>query len=658
MDGDFKTFNLRRNKKATSPNRIFCYDTETNPVDGVEVLFLWRAVLVLRHERQPKRDRETLYSGDTADELADAIEEESRKSDTLWVFSHNDNFDLAVTRLPLILYSRGWIITKNALAAGSPWCFLAKGTHRIRIVDSFSVFRCSVKHLSYFVDVDKLDLPAVGSSYESWSARCTNDAMIIARALEIAMDWWDENELGNWSVSGPATGWNAMLHGERAAQTVIQQDDNARKWERDSISGGRREAFKTGNMGEGIYANLDFVSAHATICAAKHLPRKRLRKFDRLPLNARELNLPDYDVIADCIIKESTLEYSVRTDGGIFYPGGRFSTRLCGPEIREGIRNGSIESIGEGYLYRTGPTMKLWGEWILGALDATNPTVPDAAKIMVKGWSRSVPGKWAGRTGRVVIEMPCDFDGWSIEEGFMHPSGIPCITTTMCGRRTVTVKDQEGNDSFPAVLSFIQSWCRLELFHVLSLFDPYVIQCNTDGCIIDVKRFIDDKRPYGNPEKWDEKEYQSQIERYVIENSDKWQPLTLRVKKYAHSVSVLGAQHIVFGGERKFSGIPQNAESIGKGKFRYTAWPSLKTQIRKGDTGGYVTTRRTADLKNIAINRWKTESGDTFPVTMTIDSEGGNRIIVPSPAFHDGEEVLPAQFQHVELAKAMRSEYA
>ncbi len=655
MDDEIRTFGLRKNHRVSTPHRLFCYDTETKSEGGTEMLRLWKAVLVLRHGRQDKRDRETFYGGKTVTELVNVIEEESRKSDTLWVFSHNANFDLAVTQLPLILCDRGWQITKNALFSGSPWAFLSKGTHKIRLLDSFSYFPTTVKQLGRMVAVEKKPLPGAGDSDASWEARCANDALIIARALTEAMDWWDANQLGNWSVTGPSTGWNAMLHMPRPAQTVIQQDNKARKWERGSVSGGRREAFRMGRLSEGLYVNLDFVSAHATICAAKHLPRKRIRKFRHLPLNASELRLPDYDIIADCLIQESNKEYAVKTEYGVLYPAGNFRTRICGPEIREGIKNGTVKSIEEGYLYKTGPTMQTWGEWILNLLKKGTEDVPNVVHAMAKGWSRSVPGKWAGRTSRVISDLPCSVSGWHVEDGFLHPNNTPCTTITMGGHQIILIQDQEADDSFPAVLSFIQSWCRLELFHVLEYFQPYVVQCNTDGCVVDIKSYINSHYPESKSENWSENHYREKCNEIIENNKWRWAPLTLRPKKYFHFVTILGAQHTILGADKKLAGIPKSAKYLGDSKFEFEAWPSLKSQVRKEGNKGYIIEKRLADLKHVGINRWRTDGEETIPVTMTLNEMEENEIVIPGEAFHNGAGILPARYQNEGLAKVMRS---
>ncbi len=657
MDNNgINTFSLRRNERETSPHKMLCYDTETKTVDGVEQLFMWRAVLVLRHDHYPKRPRESFYGGDTAEELADMVEKECVGHDTLWIYSHNENFDLTTTRLPLILTERGWEITKNAFISSTPWGMLSKGDHKIRIVDSFSIFPTSVKALSLLVGVKKEDLPPQDGPYESWAQRCNNDALIIARALESAMNWWDNNGLGNWSVTGPSTGWNVMLHMKRRAQTVIQQDDKARKWERGAISGGRREAFKVGRQIPSLFCNLDFHSAHASVCATCHLPLKRLRRFDSLPIDAPELHSVCVDIIADCVIKGDSRHYAVRTGSGMIYPAGRFKTRLCGPEIREAKARGELESIGEGYAYKMGPSMRNWGLWILELLDSTDGTVPEVVKVMAKAWSRSVPGKWAGRTSRVVLERPYPSHDWKISEGFSMPGRIPMTTIIMGGKEIMVIKDVESDESFPAVLAFIQAYCRVCLNHVIDGTEKYAVQCNTDGCVINVKEMLNDRLGSEATKDWTDAEYRDATRKYIEENSSKWKPLLLRDKKFIHYVDVLGAQHIILDSTKKMAGIPHDAKCVGDEVYRFTVWPSLSSQIKKGSPNGYRNEVREISLKHVPISRWRTGERDTIPVTMTIDAMGNNKIIVPWEQIHNVLQLWPNGEQHPLLAKALAQE--
>lgn len=648
-----KTFSLRHNKRVSSPHRFVSFDTETILIGGIERLRLWSVVFVSRRDNDPENPDEAVFSGKTAEQLCQLIESLAQSQETLWVYAHNDNFDITVTRLPLLLTSRGWKMTKNALVSSSPWAFFAKDGHHIRLVDSFSIFPVSVKRLSSAVTVSKIPLPKQSDDDYRWQRRCDNDAMIVARALEQAFNWWDKNALGNWSVTGPSTGWNVMLHMPRTSQTTINTDLERKKFERGSISGGRREAFKLGVQPLDLYVNLDFVSAHATICATKMLPIKTMRKFKALSPDDKIFKTKSYDVIADCLIKSNSRHYAVKTTDGIFYPAGKFRTRLTGPEIRECLNNNELISIGPGYVYRMGNSMAYWGSWILQLIHYDRDNTPPAVYFMAKGWSRAVPGKWAGKTGKVIKEFKSHDTSWTIRDGFLEPGHKKICTFTMNGKGQIIEQDLESEESFPAVLAFIQGYCRIFISRVIDLFEPGLVQCNTDGCVMNVRTALKYATKRSDIDGMKEPELIRVLNHVLEENKYRWEPLVLRPKKYIHRVEILGAQHLILDSDKKFSGIPKNAKVTKEGKFNFLAWPSLKSQIKAGSDKGYKTLQRTVDLSNIPVAGWKTDTRGILPVTMALGPDNNNEIIIPWENLHNGITLLPPNKQHPLLGKTM-----
>lgn len=621
-------------------------DTETThrQVDDDEVhsMRLWAAQTRRRGDKHPSRPRREKARGHTASELADWLETQAKSTPPVWVYCHNLSFDLATTRIVLHLVERGWTLGSHNLASDAPWALLRRGSRTIRLADSWSVLPEPLEAIGEKIGVRKPPLPQQDDSDDAWFARCEADVEITITALVQVMDWWDEHRLGHWSVTGPRTGYNAMRHrcvrrdgydpgflqqgpGKPWVQlgdghVVIDPDPEARAFERDTLYQGRREAWKVGILPRGMYAELDMQRAHLTVARLLPLPCRRGNAFDWLPVDSQFIGHESVSMIADCVVKTDTPRYPVRTRAGIIHPVGRFATRLAGPEIAEARDRGELVEVGKGYFYRLSYHMQPWALWAESVLADDGGVHPPAARIAVKGWSRSVPGTWAARTSRVVMEGSSPVQGWYAEPGIDAETRQASMIVHMAGRMQMMLRDVESDDSFPAVLSFIQSHVRVALSRAIDRIpDHRMVTCSTDSLLVDTSGWSP-QDSYGRRRGELGDAATADGRALALWLAGDVAPFTLTVKQTAADVRVLSPQHVRMDGKRRYSGVSKGAEEPERDQFRFLTWPKLGTQMRTGAGEGYVRQLRTLNLSAMTVPRFMYECGCTAaPVMRTLE---------------------------------------
>lgn len=657
MNRPAKVHWLRENHQERSPHRVLVVDTETSPLDPDQperqVLRLWCARLERRRGVDPGKARLTDYAGTSADELAALIDGLARSDHALWLFTHNLNFDLAVTELPVRLVELGWRVTESALTTDSPWCRMAKGSRRLAIADTFSWLPTSLEKIGQLIGKRKLRLPDAADPEAAWLARCRRDVLITHLALAQVMDWWDAGHYGNWSITGPATGWSSYRHRRPAPKVLVDPDPEARELEARAISGGRRQANHIGRLPTGLYADLDLATAHLTVMAECRLPFRRVRSFDSLPLDDGHLRAVALDILAECEVETRVPRYPWNSGAGIFYPVGRFSTVLAGPELRDAARRGELRRIGHGYVYGMAPHMADWARWCASLLAIETPDIPPAVRLMAKHWTRSVPGKWAGHASEVVERVPDPRPGWHLEHGFLSDGRRPASFLLVGGERWTVVSDQWADDAFPAVLAWVQSYTRVAMGRIMDALGPAVVTGNTDGALVDVDRALtlDGLRaPRGGASPT--RKLQA-LDAYCVGLDPELAPFMVRVKAAASSVTVISPQHLILDRKRRLSGIPQRAQTLGKGRYRFTQWPKLKVQLQRELPVGYTTQRRTVDLSAVPVAGWLWANGDVTPIELD-----GERIVPLldthlSAQLDPAHRLAPRQRQHPLLRRAI-----
>jgi hypothetical protein len=648
---------LRENAGERSPRRLLVLDTEAEAEQEgpreLQVMRLWAGRL---GQREPETGAAEIISeawGTSRQELAEYVLECLSSKTTTWCFTHNLSYDLVTTNLVVELLSRGFRMGQHNLASEAPWGLLRKGSKALRLADSASYLPVPVWKLGQALGLGKPALPEPGADDLRWLERCQADLDITWRALLRLMAEWDRLRLGWWSLTGPATAWNSMLHlapkryrRRRRARSsasphdarvpttavpVIDPSPEARAFEREAIFSGRRDLWRWGALEPGPYAYLDFRSAHLLICAYHNLPDRRLRGFGGLELGDPRLRSQVKSLLADCVVRCSEPRYPLRWKGTVLHPVGLFQTRLCGPEIAEALERGELCSVGAGYFYRLGQHMQPWAQWAYQQLNDPDQECDPILAVFLKGASRSVPGRWAMQVSAEGACGPSHRRDWWLERStFGQPPRRGAILH-LAGEWLEIIRGQEWEESFPAVLAHIQAWVRLYLNRALAAVgEQNVLQVNTDALLLPERRLAGLGGEDANPGQ----SISPDLVRLGVEAiSRQTYPLELRIKATAQEVELLSPQHLKLDGQRLYSGVPAGPETreLKPNVFQFWTWPKLAGQLEKGDPRGYVRQLRTVNLSGLPVNRWAYEDGCCEPVEAAWAPATGNRLLPPAP---------------------------
>lgn len=602
---------------------------ELTEAGELHTLRLWAARLVVRRTKHGGGVGQADGWGYDSAELADQIDIWTQGQRTLWLYAHNLSFDLSVTRLPAELAGRGWKVTAHAVSSDAPWLRMRRGTCVLTMCDSWGWLRTELAAIGADIGVPKLPLPDWDDPDSEWLTRCQGDVDILARAMCELMDWWDREQLGSWTLTGSAGGWNTWRHKTTDPLPLIVPDELQTAADRQAIYGGRREAFRHGTLSGGPWVLLDFVAAYPTIAAHFPLPAARQGNFDSLPLDTSLLCGDQYGVIAECVVRLQAPRYPVRVRGRVVYPIGEFRTVLAGPELAEARSRGELVSIGPGWLHKLSPHMRQWARWVLDCSDATKSAVPPVCRRAVKHWGRAVIGKTAAKGWQTRPLETLGGTGWDYRPAWNAELQAASHLIDICGVAAEVISTGDGDNAYPAILAWVESWTRVYLARLMDDIGPeHVITCDTDGLIVERPYWLDDDFP-----------------------PDTIGPLRFRPKNTYSEIRVIGPQHVITPGDRKLAGIPSSAEPNDAGELVALLWPKLASQMsmRPGTTEpGYLRPWASYTLPESTVSGHVTRSGLVTPLRATICRDGGTHVLaVPDAA----EGQFPPELQSRHLAE-------
>lgn len=628
---------LRPNESVRVPSAYMVLDTETTQTVGedqtLHQLRLWCARRRRRDAKCPPAKRMLEWSGHTATELAQCCEDASAGCPNLWVYCHNLSFDLAASYLPVVLCDRGWEVTQFAVTGDSPWLRLKRGRRRLTLVDSWGWLRKPLESIGEDVGISKPELPQDDDSEDAWWRRCWGDVNILDAALTELMDWWERNELGIWSLTGSATGWNAMRHRSGLQRILVRPDPVDIAEDRLAIYGGRRDTWWIGPAHAGSWVDWDFRSAYATVAANLLLPRGRALPFDSLPVDSPWIGGNNKGVIARVRVRPRTPRYPVRWHGEVFYPVGEFWTWLADPEIVEARERGELLEVGPGHVHWLGDAMQGWARWLLAVDDGTAEDAPPMARLAAHHWGRAVIGKWAQHGFDTERVGPAPVPGWALQEGIISGTRDRAAMIDIGGQRWNMRAGRDGDNAYPAILAWVESATRLRLGRVIDAARPFTLtQCDTDGLILAAGGM-----------------------RSLEAVNALTAPLVLRRKRSIQRLGMWGPQHLETDGRRRFSGLSARAVEQDPGRFIHRGWPKLAWQMSHGDPAGYVQADQTWLLQGPYVHRWVLESGATLPPYACPEGPSGCELMPFSYGRADNLAVELAPGQHPLLAPLLTS---
>lgn len=591
---------LRPNHREWTPPQVICIDAESRAERAAEAevhsLRLWSAQLDVRRARRDTQLGTVTSWGRTAAQLADQVDIWCAGQTVMWLYAHNLSFDLAVTRLPDALAALGWVLADHAVASDTPWLRLKKGRCVLTMADSWGWLRAPLEAVAADVGMVKPGLPGWDHSEQAWRQRCEADTAILAAAMLQLMAWWDAAGLGNWALTGSAGGWNVMRHMMPPRSMLIVPGEDQAAADRAAVYGGRRQAFRHGEQSGGPWALADFERAYTVIARDHPLPVRRRGNFPRLELDSPLVCGERYAIIAEVELETDVPRWPLRAGGRVAYPAGRFITTLAGPEIAEARRLGCLRAIGPGYLHELGTPLQPWATWCLERQSAPDDQVPAVAKRALKHWGRAVPGKFAQHGWEKRDLGEASGGGWHYEPIWDAGRSVSGHLIEIGGRATEVVQTNAGDNAYPAVLAFIESWTRVYLSRVIdAIGQDRVVSCDTDGLIV------------ADAGGWE-----------AAAAAADTGPLLLRHKATWAQLQVWGPQHYQSEEVRRLAGIPRTARPTPDGDLEAVLWPKLAWQMGQHGAQGYIRPVQRYKVAESYVTGWVLEDGAVAPLEARI----------------------------------------
>jgi hypothetical protein len=518
------------------------------------------------------------------------------KSGRTILWAHNLGYDVRITQAFDILPELGWRLTAHNIGKNSVWLEWKKDDKTLLMADSVTVYGQKLQKIGAYFGLGQVPIPDDRDSDAGWLARCRQDVVILQTAMLAYLKWIEDEDMGNWRLTGAAQSWATFRHKFLTHKLVIHDDEEALKAERRAMWAGRCEAYWHGELKGQVVHEWDFTQAYARIARDNPVPVRLLGPMPPGYDWRRIVDSSKSALLAEVRITTDLPVVPCESDGRILWPVGTFTTTLWDVEIKAALDAGATVDVERGWLYHMEPALKAWGEWIIGRLEAPDNDCPTWQKVILKHQSRALIGY-----------MAMTHNTWE-EFATVDDSRVQRSTMIDLDKGTSQDMIQVGHDvwidggrvespnSMPMVTGYVQAVSRVHLWKILNkLPEGAALYVDTDSLLCT-----------------------DSFSRVVAEVAHGLGFDGFRLKRSWDGFTIRGPRQLITGQLIRVSGVPRDAHQIDKMHLVGEVWDSLPGSIQRGDVGSVVIRDRTWTIPGVDNRRTSNGFGWTAPVRVGV----------------------------------------
>lgn len=276
--------------------------------------------------------------------------------------------------------------------------------------------------------------------------------------------------------------FRSVFHG---TPTLCHTERRATALERFGLYGGRCEPFRLGRI-DGNCHMYDFRSLYAYLYSTEMVPIRLAAVYGPSEIPEISFADPSQWLIAKVDIETEEPEYPYRDIHAVIYPVGRFTTVLCGPELRRAIAASHVIRVRSAARYEADSALAGYAKALYGIRQRADAGENQPLAQWAKRIMNCLHGKFA-QVDRKWLECPNAECAW--EWGEWHhrlASGEFQRRRVVAGAITKEVIGGFSHGTVPAIACAIASAGRDRLLAAIHAAGwEHVHYCDTDAIIVD-----------------------------------------------------------------------------------------------------------------------------------------------------------------------------
>ncbi len=556
---------LKPNKSKVFPRNWLFFDCESRiedlPGGGQNHTFRLVVGNYHRDSRLGNRKQDKWYYGQNAKAFwlwVLSVCEHDRK---LVCIAYNLPYDIRIAKVFPIFAKFGYIQTAIYVSGKVTIIGLKKGRHRIVFIDAMNYFDGKLDSWGRLFDLEKIDVDFRNVTTEKLFEHCRRDVEMLRCLWDSWRVFCRLHNLGHFAPTRASQALGAFTHRFMTRRIFIHACPDVLALERESYCGGRVEAYRIGDCGNGPFYKLDVNSMYPFIMRTLAVPVRYLglrqgpRICDILKWRRK------YGFVGQVDIKTDTPVYPVRDMGRLIFPTGRFTVTLAGPELFRAIDRGDVVAIRQVAIYEKAIIFRSFINYFYKLRQKYKDQGNRIYEQMVKYIMNSLYGKFGqySEQWKTVVNIFGQEDG--THEFHDLDTGEIRTIMILAGQRWDLLGRREACNGFPAISAYITSAARLMLWDIMCQAGRQnVFYCDTDAVMVNRAG-----------------------RRRLVVRIDPRKLGQLKQEYRSEQLLIRGLKDYRTDHETKIKGIRPDAKLLAKNTYRHIQWEGLRGAFSKGN---------------------------------------------------------------------------
>lgn len=575
-------------KTTSCPTNLLFFDTETqsrlNPKDlGSNYQWLWFGYAIAGRYENGIWNREKIVRFTTSDHFWDFVGSRANPKHPLYLFAHNLPFDLTILNFWECSYFKNAQVRFTIFEDPPTVISLELNNCVYNFVDTLNYWRVSLKDLGNSIGLEKGEMPANRKDKKTWNQYCLNDVRILQKSVVNLMRFIEKYKLGPFSFTQASQAMAAFKTSFMKHEIYVHDNYKALILERKAYHGGLVKNFYIGKVREKIW-KLDVNSLYPSVML-NDFPCKLVSRKESPSIRNLNKWSKEFGIVAEVELCTKQNSYCVKTKNGLLDLRGKFTSQLCGPELRNALVNKEANYCYECCLYEMQPIFRDYVNFFYNLRQQfKKPPKNEVYDLFCKLMMNSLYGKFGQKSFEWVdlnfanfqllyalhgVEFPSHYteDNYKPKGLFLTSEWLPLNIPVPCQIRKVGSIEQmrlpvdEHAYSCPIIAAYVTAYARERLRELIrKAGKKNVYYCDTDSLFVN-------KNGYSNLDKWEE------IDPNILGK--------LKIEEVSTNSTFYCPKVYRFNGKDTIKGIRKDAIQINNNEYLQNQFEGLRTILNR-----------------------------------------------------------------------------
>ncbi len=586
---------LKPNAANETPTNVTFIDTETDLIPGNKNEIIQKFKLGwgchITRTKFARKIYEKWYQIKQDVDFWDWFDSRIHDNERMYLVSHNIVFDFTVLKGFRYLIKLGWSVRSFYSQANVTIIKLRKGKRTIMILDNLNFFKLSLAKLGKEIGLNKGEVDFKTATRAELLAYCKIDVQILIETWRKYINYIEDNDLGNFSITTPSQAFNTYRHRFMPVEIFIHNRRRALKIERESYCGGRVECFHIGKVPEERVYHLDINSMYPYVMKEFKYPVKLIKTEYRQTPDQINRRLKHKLLVARCDIETKIPCVPLKHDGKLIFPIGRFSTVLNTPEIEFALKHATIHKFTDVCIYKKADLFSSFVDYFHKLKTESDLNGTTSSRLFAKLMMNSLYGKFGQASNSWKKIGEDDIDKVEVNEVFSSDGKKRWLWYTFAGQVWEIQRSGEAFNSFPAISAHVTAYARRYLYElILKAGRRHVYYCDTDSLFVSETGY-------------------KRLEKYIKPNVLG----KLALEAVVDNLTIYCPKDYVVDGKPKRKGIRRDAKEIAPNTFEQEQWMTFRGLMHRGNLEEYIVKKVTKRVSRIYDKGIVTPSGRVKP---------------------------------------------